>query len=255
LPGPHARCVWIACGPGNNGGDGLEAAAQLRRRGIHCVVTWLGDEHRLPPDAAAASLQRARDAGVVFAETPPACWDLGIDALLGIGAARTPEGTMAEWLRRMRAGAAPLLSIDVPSGLDADTGRLASPADAGASPPTGVAPVKARMSWPDRHCLSLLTLKPGLFTAQGRDAAGQTWFDDLGCTAGDEAPAARLVGAPTVRPRAHAAHKGSYGDVAVIGGAPGMAGAALMAATPAPGACSSRRWTPRRPCSTPLGPN
>jgi hydroxyethylthiazole kinase-like uncharacterized protein yjeF len=216
---PHARTVWIACGPGNNGGDGLEAAANLQRRGFAPIVTWLARDDKVPADAK-ASLARARAAGVRFADSPPASWDLAIDALLGIGASRAPEGVMADWLGRMNAASAPLLSIDVPSGLDSDTGRLAMEAVA---PPAGSA----------RHCLSLLTLKPGLFTAQGRDAAGEVWFDDLGCGAGSEAPAAWLAGAPPLRPRLQASHKGSYGDVAVIGGAPGMAGAALLSASAA----------------------
>ena len=78
---PHARTIWIACGPGNNGGDGFEAAAQLQHRGFAPVVTRIGDDARLPADAA-ASLQRARDAGVRFADGPPAHADLVIDALL-----------------------------------------------------------------------------------------------------------------------------------------------------------------------------
>ena len=213
---PHARTVWIACGPGNNGGDGLEAAANLQHRGIATVVTWLGHESRLPPDAL-ASLQRARAAGVVFVAAPPAHWDLAIDALLGIGASRAPDGPMADWLARMCASPAPVLSVDVPSGLDADTGRLAM-----VCPPLGA-----------RHCLSLLTLKPGLFTAQGRDAAGEVWFDDLGCDASGAHPTACLAGARPTRARLQASHKGSYGDVAVIGGAVGMAGAGLLAASAA----------------------
>ncbi len=213
---PHARTVWIACGPGNNGGDGLEAAANLQQRGFATIVTWLGVEGRLPPDAH-ASLQRARATGVVFAEAPPAHWDLAIDALLGIGASRAPDGAMADWLTRMYANQAPVLSVDVPSGLDADTGQIATPC-----PLAGA-----------RHCLSLLTLKPGLFTAQGRDAAGQVWFDDLGSDASGAHPTACLVGARPARARLHASHKGSYGDVAVIGGAVGMAGAGLLAATAA----------------------
>lgn len=107
---------------------------------------------------------------------------------------------------------APVLAIDLPSGLDADTGQ-------------GLA-VRAT------HTLSLLTLKPGLFTAQGRDAAGTIWFDDLGASDPTRAVAASatLNAAPLARARPHASHKGSWGDVAVIGGAPGMTGAALLAA-------------------------
>lgn len=215
---PEARTVWIACGPGNNGGDGLEAALQLHLRGFDVVVTAAGAAGPLPADARAAC-ERAREAGVTFSDTPPAQFDLAIDALLGIGASRAPGGAIAAWLQRMDDGPAPTLAVDVPSGLDADTGHCARPLSIGGA---------------TRHCLSLLTLKPGLFTAHGRDAAGQVWFDDLGgIVAGDDPVAAQLGGAPRLRPRAHASHKGSHGDVAVIGGAPGMVGAALLAASAA----------------------
>ena len=63
---PNAKTIWIACGPGNNGGDGIEAAMHLHRWGKQVVVTWLGDEARAPADTR-ASLQRAREAGVAFA--------------------------------------------------------------------------------------------------------------------------------------------------------------------------------------------
>jgi hydroxyethylthiazole kinase-like uncharacterized protein yjeF len=77
----------------------------------------------------------------------------------------------------------------------------------------------------------LLALKPGLFTASGRDASGQVWLDELGITTREAQAAAWLTGPPQPSVRRHASHKGSYGDVAVIGGAPGMAGAALLAAS------------------------
>lgn len=226
---PQARTIWIACGPGNNGGDGFEAAAQLRARGFAPVVSCIGDDARRPADAR-ASLQRARNAGVVFAETPPPHCELAIDALLGIGAARAPEGRMLEWLQRMHAGPVPVLCVDTPSGLDTDSGVLSFE-----FPP----PAPASMS-PRRLCLSLLTLKPGLFTAQGRDAAGEVWFDDLGLPPGAEAPVARLPGATQATVRRQSSHKGSYGDVAIVGGAPGMAGAALLAATAALSAGAGR---------------
>ncbi len=218
---PHARRVWIACGPGNNGGDGLEAAMHLQRWGKPSVVTWLGSLDRAPPDAA-ASYQRAVDAGVTFAETPPDDYDLCIDALLGIGAnVRAPEGRMAHWIKLMNAGTPPVLAVDLPTGLQADTGHIAQHS------------VKAR------HTLSLLTLKPGLFTAHGRDAAGTVWLDDLATGQNPPinqeviAPTAWLAGAPMAVARHHASHKGSYGDVVVVGGAPGMTGAALLAASAA----------------------
>jgi hydroxyethylthiazole kinase-like uncharacterized protein yjeF len=176
------------------------------------VVNRLGDEDKAPADTR-ASLQRAREAGDAFVAEVPAQWDLAVDALLGIGSARPLEGVMAQWAGLMGTCASPVLAVDLPSGLNADTGA-------------GQA-VKAT------HTLSLLALKPGLFTARGRDAAGQVWFDDLGVIPGPQEPTAWLSGPPSPSPRAHASHKGSYGDVAVIGGAPGMTGAALLAASAA----------------------
>ncbi len=209
---PHARTVWIASGPGNNGGDGIEAALHLQQWGKHPVVTWLGDEKRAPADSL-ASLQRARQAKVAFADERPAHWDLAIDALLGIGGARALEGRMADWANAMSQAAAPVLAVDLPSGLNADTG-------------TGGA-VRAT------HTLCLLSLKPGLFMAAGRDPSGQVWFDDLGVAQPAQEPTAWLAGPPQRSERLHASHKGTYGDVAVIGGAPGMTGAALLAGSAA----------------------
>lgn len=218
---PHARHIWIACGPGNNAGDGLEAAMHLRQWGKHPIVTMLGDPAKLPSDAA-ASWARARAAGVAFAKTPPSAHDFCVDALLGLGAnKRSPDGQMAMWIDAINAGEAPVLAVDLPTGLAADTGLAAQKC------------VRAN------HTLSLLTLKPGLFTADGRDAAGTVWLDDLGINALESTgqnvaqPTAWLAGLPASTFRHHASHKGSYGDVAVVGGAAGMTGAALLAASSA----------------------
>jgi hydroxyethylthiazole kinase-like uncharacterized protein yjeF len=212
---PHAQRYWIACGPGNNGGDGLEAATHLLQWGKMPIVTWLGHAANLPQDARAA-LDWARAANVVFTTTPPEDCDCAIDALLGLGASRAPEGQLAEHithLNRLRAQGRSVLSVDLPSGLHGDTGNAPG------------ACVQAS------HTLALLTLKPGLFTAQGRDAAGAIWFDELGITPSSaDTPQALLNPAPAAQARRHASHKGSYGDVAVIGGAAGMGGAALLAA-------------------------
>ena len=230
---PHARTVWIACGPGNNGGDGLEAAMHLQQQGLRVVVTWLGEPRRTPPDAHQSWL-RAQNAGVLFADQPPADLgplDLCIDALLGIGLAPgdsrpapDPQSPLLTLLRQLRHSPCPVLAVDLPSGLQADTGQYA----AGFAPAVPLVPTA-------RHTLSLLTLKPGLFTGAGRDAAGTVWFDDLGCSPDAEAPSAWLSGPAPSAARSHASHKGSYGDVAVIGGeglqvrGMGMTGAALLA--------------------------
>ena len=234
---PHARTVWIACGYGNNGGDGLEAAIHLHHWGRHCVVTWLGDPDNAPSDARLSS-QRARDAGVAFApEAPPGmtAQDLCIDALLGIGlatATRPADPRLHSLMVALQHSAAPVLAVDIPSGLQADTGAYAH-----TNTPELIATSAGGMGaigqFHAKNTLTLLTLKPGLFTASGRDAAGTVWFDDLGATPPTDTASAWLSGAPTDPVRTHASHKGSYGDVAVIGGAPGMAGAALLAASAA----------------------
>jgi len=221
---PHAQRIWFACGPGNNGGDGLEAAALLQRWGKSPCVSWLGQEHTISADTAAA-LQRARAAGVRFVDAPAGEQDLCVDALLGIGAtSRALTGTMADWTQRLNACRSGVLAIDLPSGLNADCGMA------------GDLHVQAT------DTLSLLTLKPGLFTAQGRDAVGRLWFDDLGCTADVNTACATLL-APGERPmRRHDSHKGSYGDVVVLGGARGMNGAAMLAATAALHQGAGRVW-------------
>lgn len=225
---PHAARVRVYAGPGNNGGDGCEAALHLQQAGRGVEIVMLGDAARLPADAA-ASLRRARDAGVTIvpsAAAPLDANDLAIDALLGIGARRAPEGALAGAIAELHALPACVLAVDLPSGLDADTGR-----------PLGEACVRAD------HTLALLALKPGLHTGAGRDRCGTVWFDALGVTNRD-APTAWLTGAShaALAPRAHDRHKGSYGDVAIVGGAPGMSGAAWLAARAAHAAGAGRVW-------------
>ena len=238
---PHARCIWIACGPGNNGGDGFEAALHLHQWGKQVVITWTGPaagKAGLPPDAQ-ASRERALAAGVPIADQPPENFDICVDALLGIGAdhdaSRPGNALIQQWLALMRAGTAPCLAVDVPTGLDAGTGRSTSTIAI-----KSIAEDLEKTRAKGLFTLSLLTLKPGLFTAQGRDLAGEVWFDGLGVdTSGQPAPDAWLLGADraAASPRAaapHASHKGSFGDVAVLGGESTdrshMAGAALLAA-------------------------
>ena len=232
---PQARRIWVAAGPGNNGGDGLVAARHLHQQGLAVTVNLLGDATRLPADATDA-LARARAAGVPItagldrsANDAP---ELAIDALLGLGSRRAPEGAIAEAVRQLNAGRAPVLAVDLPTGLCGDSGRR-----------LGDAAVLAR------HTLALLTLKPGLFTAQGRDHAGRVWFDDLGVDSTAEPSTLALAGPETLQAllpgRAHAQHKGSFGDVLVLGGAAGMGGAALLAARAALAAGAGRVYLAR----------
>lgn len=222
---PHARTVWVAAGPGNNGGDGLEAAMHLQAAGKQVLVTRWEGSHPPPKDAADA-LARAQAAGIRFVDSPPPLVpaDLAVDALLGLGANRAPETAIAHRIRQLNALPCPVLAVDLPSGLCADSGRL-----------LGDEAVAAR------HTLALLTLKPGLFTAQGRDHAGEVWWSRLGVAA-EEPPDAHLSGADALLApaRGHGAHKGSRGDTWIVGGGPGMVGAAWLAARAAHAAGSGR---------------
>ncbi len=224
---PHAERIWVAAGPGNNGGDGIDAALRLRSIGKQVHLTLAGDASALPDDARDA-WQRAQAAGIEVAPAAPdglGAGDLAIDALLGLGATRPPEGVLAETIAQLERQPCAVLAVDLPSGLNAQTGQ-----------PLGDTCVRAS------HTLSLLTLKPGLFTAAGRDRAGDIWLDTLGIDSAAQTPDARLV-SPDTDPaprRLHAQHKGSFGDVAVVGGANGMTGAALLAARAAH-ACGAGR--------------
>lgn len=145
-------------------------------------------------------------------DAAPDQYELCIDALFGTGKVRPFGEPFASWVARFNCGATAVIAVDVPSGLDADTGIGAG--------------LHARAS----HTLSLLTLKPGLFTADGREACGDIWFNDLGVGKPANGACALLNNSPPPVVRAHNTHKGSYGDVGVVGGGAGMLGAALLAA-------------------------
>ncbi len=212
--------VLVAAGPGNNGGDALEAAALLVQHGIKITIVHLAEENALTAEAGMA-LKHARQSGAVFADSIPAMsWSLAIDGLFGIGLTRPLEGRYRDLATQLNQLSCPVLAIDVPSGLDADTGSIVGP--------NGLA-VSAN------ETMTLIANKPGLHTLYGRDNAGHVVTDDLGIDPSlFPEPIARLntplAFADEVRPRVHASHKGSNGDLQVIGGAEGMSGAVILAA-------------------------
>ena len=230
---PHAQRIWVAAGPGNNGGDGLEAALHLHRWGKNVSVSLMGSVDAMPADARAA-WQRAHTAGVPISHGLPSDGlkglgpnDLIIDALLGIGAKRPLQETMLSWVEATNQSMAMVLAVDAPTGLDADSGVFL-----GQDRDTQC--IKAD------HTLTFIAAKPGLFMGHGRDMCGHIWLAHLGWTSTASGPApAAWLNQETSRPtKTHASHKGSYGDVAVIGGEAdvhgmGMTGAAVLAATSA----------------------
>ncbi|TXH90402.1 MAG: NAD(P)H-hydrate dehydratase [Rhodoferax sp.] len=234
---PHARTVWIACGPGNNGGDGFEAAVHLKAWGKNVQISHLARTEYAQD--ASKSIAKSRAAGVPIGNTVPAEFDVAVDALFGIGLQRALGDEHAQWVQAMHASGKPIVAVDCPSGLDTDSGQAM---------PTAVRATAT---------LTFMGLKPGLFTGQGRDACGDIWLDALGA---DTAlpPTAELNPAPRPLQRLHASHKGSYGDVAVVGGMEGMLGAALLAARAALHSGAGRVYVaaldPQAPRLDPLQP-
>jgi hydroxyethylthiazole kinase-like uncharacterized protein yjeF len=211
------RRVLVVAGPGNNGGDAFECAVHLRRSFLHVDLVFLGETDRLPADAARAQ-RKWREAGGSEASEMPAGqnWDLVIDGLFGIGLARPLAGRHAECVARINALGCPVLALDAPSGIDADTGAILGCA------------VRAT------HTLSFIALKPGLLTLDGPDHCGELHCDALGLEpAALLAPSGALIDQQVLseRPRRPANfHKGRAGDAGIMGGAEGMIGAALIAA-------------------------
>lgn len=223
LAGNRGDPVLILAGPGNNGGDAFEVGLLLRARFFDVRLVFSGDPDTLPPDASAAR-RRFLDAGGSLLSAIPDIgrWALIVDGLFGIGLARAPTGRYAEWINAANwlaeRDGCPLLALDCPSGLNADTGHVFSPA------------ILAT------HTVTFIAAKPGLFTADGPDQCGEIKVSDLALDAAATAAAdARLIGTEAffsslLRPRRNNTHKGSFGSAGILGGSESMVGAAFLAA-------------------------
>ncbi|MDO6408377.1 bifunctional ADP-dependent NAD(P)H-hydrate dehydratase/NAD(P)H-hydrate epimerase [Pantoea phytobeneficialis] len=217
---PEASHWLVLCGHGNNGGDGYVVARLAQAAGI--TVTLLACEGSKPlPEEA----QQAREAwlaagGVIHAAD--ACWpeqvEVIIDALLGTGLNRAPAAPYDHLITLANAHAAPVLAIDMPSGLAAAN---------------GTAPGATMLA---AHTLSMIVLKPGQLTGKARDYIGQLHVDELGLSvflAGNPAPMQRVDAQDLSRwlkPRKATSHKGDHGRLLVVGGDRGTAGAIRMTA-------------------------
>ena len=217
---PAARRVLVVCGAGNNGGDGYVVARLAAADGLAVRVAMLAAPERVRGDALLA-YRAMLAAGLV---PGGAAWNADdgevlVDALLGTGLERAVTGAYAEAIARINASGLPVLAVDVPSGIDATSGQR-----------HGLA-VQASAT------LSLVTLKQGLVTGDAPAHTGELLWDGIdlppACLA-EIAPGAWAVDHAGHRalfaPRSRTAHKGHHGHVLVLGGAPGYAGAARMAA-------------------------
>ena len=220
----NADRITVLAGMGNNGGDGYVVARLARADGLGVRMLQLGDPERLR-GAAALSLAAYRDCGgeILPLGDPLASVELPdpgvlVDALLGTGLDRPVEGLWAAAIASVNSANAPVLALDIPSGLHADTGAV-----------LGIA-VRADAT------MTFIGLKRGLFTGAGPDYCGAIRLATL------EVPEAVYAGVPpsarridwaqqsrTLGPRRRAAYKGDFGHVLLIGGAPGMSGAVRLA--------------------------
>lgn len=209
--------VLVLAGPGNNGGDALVVARHLKSWWYEVALVFTGDAGKLAPEAADA-FKAWRDAGGELLDEIPTGkkWGLAVDGLFGIGLERDLTGRYRERVEQVNQLGCPVLSLDVPSGLNGDTGTL-----------QGVG-IRA-----DRTA-TFIALKPGLFTLEGPDCCGKIELCGLGLESLDwpDLPG-KLLDMDLVRhllpPRRRNSHKGTYGSVAVIGGADSMTGAPLLA--------------------------
>jgi len=216
---PKARTVSVLCGAGNNGGDAYVVARLAMEAGLDVRAYPLAPPEGLQGDARTA-FEDYRDAGGPMLDFVPVDFEgaqVLVDGLLGTGLGREVEGAYAELIRAVNRFRGGVLALDVPSGLHADTGRV-----------LGVA-IKADLT------VTFIGLKQGLFTGDGPEHCGEVVFDDLQtppAVQAGQSPSARLLSAWSggLPRRSRGAHKGKYGHVLVVGGAPGYSGAVRMAA-------------------------
>ncbi len=217
LLGDRGKRVLLLAGPGNNGGDAFVAARQLKESWYDVTVVFTGLETKLSTDAKSALADWRAAAGALHESIPSnGDWHLIVDGLFGIGLERPLDGTHAQLVNWSNASGLPILAIDIPSGLHADSGRLLGCA------------VRAR------HTLTFIGLKPGLFTLDGPDYAGEVRLESLDVDLPETAePRGRRIESALIANvlplRRHNSNKGTFGNVGLLGGAPGMVGAALLA--------------------------
>jgi hydroxyethylthiazole kinase-like uncharacterized protein yjeF len=217
LGGIAAPRVLVVAGPGNNGGDALEVAAHLAQSNVDVAVYLLHPERQYAAPEAQRALARARASSAAFIERLDHQWDLAVDGMFGIGLQRPPEQRALECIELLNGSGKPVLAIDCPSGVDVDTGAI-----------PGLA-VRAS------HTITFIADKPGLHTGAGREHAGRVAVDHLRVEqalypapfAAANSPA---LFARRLTRRPVDSHKGRFGDVAILGGAEGMAGAAVLSA-------------------------
>ncbi len=217
---PRAMSVVVVTGSGNNGGDGYVLARFAQAAGLVATVLAAVPPGELKGEARTACDEFIASGGRLVPYVPERLseGDVIVDALLGTGLAAQVRAPFAQVIQHLNACELPVLALDVPSGLNADNGAVMG------------ATVKADCT------ISFVGMKAGLFLDAGPEHVGRLLFDDLGVTVPEELEfrpvLERLGEADVLRalpPRRHAANKGDFGRVLLIGGGPGMPGAVRLA--------------------------
>jgi ADP-dependent NAD(P)H-hydrate dehydratase / NAD(P)H-hydrate epimerase len=216
---PDAGQWQVVCGGGNNGGDGYVLARLAAQQGIGIRVAWLISPDALEGDAATAyrDFINAGGAAAPWDRQLDEEADLLVDAILGSGLEREVEGRFAEAVGALCRHPAPVLALDIPSGISGDTGEVMGCA------------VRAAAT------ITFVGLKSGLFLGEAPDFVGKLSFAGLGipdsCRA--ESPLLRRIDSdaikPLLAPRPRGSHKGDFGHLLLVGSGPGMAGAIRLA--------------------------
>lgn len=223
---PEAQRLAVFCGKGNNAGDGYIVAGLARETGLTVDLVQLGDPADLRGDAARAR-DWALERGVVIGQGPlqhradgSVAADVIVDALLGTGLAGSVREPYAAAIDGINATSTPVLALDIPSGVDADTGGVLGTA------------VMAELT------VTFIGRKIGLYTGTGLDCRGELAYADLGVPSAvfrrlDGCPLLSFPGlvAPYRLPdRSANVYKQALGHIAVVGGDVNMGGAPIMAA-------------------------
>jgi NAD(P)H-hydrate epimerase len=218
---PTAKSVCVICGVGNNGGDGFVVARLALQAGFEVTVLQLGNAEIIKGDALTAR-KSYLETGSKISEFNQQSLDADIlvDAIFGTGLTRQVEGSWAEAIYAINQSHAKVIAVDVPSGLNSDTGAILGTA------------VKADLT------ITYIGRKCGLYTGQARDIVGKLKFDNLSLPNAiyqqlAEKPCKTIIPntitQQTLKPRLRCSHKGSFGHVLLIGGAQGMSGAIQLA--------------------------
>lgn len=220
---PQARTLTVFCGRGNNAGDGYVVAGLAKSRALDVQLLQVTDAADLGGDAARARDWAIQQGVVIERFTPEATLrgEVLVDGLLGTGLSGSVREPFAAAVERINGAGLPVLALDVPSGLAADTGGILGCA------------VKASTT------ITFIGVKRGLLTGDGPDHVGELEFHDLDLPDAVYAPPAAPAGIRLMTlgdddlllpRRLRNAHKGSFGHVLIVGGDHGMGGAVALAA-------------------------